>query len=60
MLQGMLPVLPTPFTEAGAVDPEAMAGIVDFALACGVDGVISNDPRIFDAVGEPLYDRCRQ
>ena len=40
MLQGMLPVLSTPFTEAGAVDPEAMAGIVDFALACGVDGVV--------------------
>lgn len=40
MLQGMLPVLPTPFTEAGAVDPEAMAGIVDFALASGVDGVV--------------------
>jgi hypothetical protein len=29
-------------------------------LACGVDGVISNDPRIFDTVGEPLYDPCRQ
>lgn len=40
MLQGMLPVLPTPFTEAGTVDPEAMAGIVDFALASGVDGVV--------------------
>lgn len=40
MLQGMLPVLPTPFIEAGAVDPEAMAGIVDFALASGVDGVV--------------------
>ncbi|RYE70669.1 MAG: dihydrodipicolinate synthase family protein, partial [Hyphomicrobiales bacterium] len=40
MLHGMLPVLPTPFTEAGSVDPEAMAGIVDFALASGVDGVV--------------------
>ena len=40
MLQGMLPVLPTPFTEVGTVDPEAMAGIVDFALAGGVDGVV--------------------
>ncbi|WID94848.1 dihydrodipicolinate synthase family protein [Bosea vestrisii] len=36
----MLPVLPTPFTEAGAVDPEAMAGIVDFAVSSGVDGVV--------------------
>lgn len=40
MLQGMLPVLPTPFTESGAVDPDAMAGIVDFAVASGVDGVV--------------------
>lgn len=40
MLQGMLPVLPTPFTEAGAIDPDVMAGIVDFALACSVDGVV--------------------
>jgi len=40
VLQGMLPVLPTPFTEAGAIDPDAMAGIVDFALASGVDGVV--------------------
>ncbi|CAN7614694.1 dihydrodipicolinate synthase family protein [Bosea sp. LjRoot90] len=36
----MLPVLPTPFTQTGAIDPDAMAGIVDFALACGVDGVV--------------------
>ena len=40
MLQGMLPVLPTPFTESGAVDPDAMAGIVDFAVASGVDGLV--------------------
>jgi len=40
VLQGMLPVLPTPFTDAGTVDPEAMAGIVDFAIASGVDGVV--------------------
>jgi len=40
VLQGMLPVLPTPFTESGAIDPDAMAGIVDFAVASGVDGVV--------------------
>lgn len=40
MLQGMLPVLPTPFTESGAIDDDAMVRIVDFALACGVDGVV--------------------
>jgi 4-hydroxy-tetrahydrodipicolinate synthase len=40
VLQGMLPVLPTPFTEAGSIDSVAMAGIVDFAIASGVDGVV--------------------
>jgi glycerophosphoryl diester phosphodiesterase len=42
---------------AWTVDDPAL---LERMLACGVDGVISNDPRIFDAVGEPLYDRCRQ
>ncbi|EHM01706.1 dihydrodipicolinate synthetase family protein [Acetobacteraceae bacterium AT-5844] len=40
MLQGILPVLPTPFTAEGAIDPGGMARIVDFALACGADGVV--------------------
>lgn len=40
MLQGILPVLPTPFAADGAVDGAAMARIVDFALAAGVDGVV--------------------
>ena len=40
MLQGILPVLPTPFTAAGAIDPAAMARITDFALGAGVDGVV--------------------
>ncbi len=40
MLQGILPVLPTPFTAAGAIDPPAMDRIVDFAVACGADGVV--------------------
>jgi glycerophosphoryl diester phosphodiesterase len=30
--------------------------LLDLVLATGVDGVISNDPRIFDARGEPRYD----
>jgi glycerophosphoryl diester phosphodiesterase len=30
--------------------------LLDRVLATGVDGVISNDPRIFDARGEPRYD----
>lgn len=40
MLKGILPVLPTPFTTEGAIDPAAMAAITDFALAAGVDGVV--------------------
>lgn len=37
-------------------DPQLLARV----LASGVDGVISNDPRIFAAAGEPLYDPCRR
>lgn len=40
MLKGILPVLPTPFTTTGAVDEAAMVRVVDFALACGVDGMV--------------------
>ena len=40
VLQGILPVLPTPFTQTGEVDASAMTRIVDFALDAGVSGVI--------------------
>ncbi|RDI51370.1 dihydrodipicolinate synthase family protein [Microvirga subterranea] len=40
MLQGIFPVLPTPFSTTGGVDPDAIDRIVDFALAAGVDGVV--------------------
>ena len=40
MLQGILPVLPTPFLPDGAIDRAGMDRIVDFALACGADGVV--------------------
>jgi 4-hydroxy-tetrahydrodipicolinate synthase len=40
VLQGILPVLPTPFLPNGAIDPAGMERIVDFALACGADGVV--------------------
>jgi 4-hydroxy-tetrahydrodipicolinate synthase len=40
MLKGIFPVLPTPFCDNGAIDEAAMARIVDFALASGVDGVV--------------------
>ena len=39
-LRGCLPVLCTPFDAAGAVDPAAFDAVIDFALACGVDGVV--------------------
>ena len=39
-LHGILPVLPTPFDEAGAVDRVGMAHLVRFALDAGVDGVV--------------------
>jgi 4-hydroxy-tetrahydrodipicolinate synthase len=40
MLQGILPVLTTPFTEDGQVDPAAMERLVRFALGAGADGVV--------------------
>jgi 4-hydroxy-tetrahydrodipicolinate synthase len=40
VLQGILPVLPTPFTPEGTIADEAMTRIVDFALRAGVDGVV--------------------
>ncbi len=40
MLQGILPVLPTPYQEDGAVDPAAMRALVEFAIDAGVQGVV--------------------
>ena len=40
MLSGILPVLPTPFSESAETAPEDLAQIVDFALRSGVDGVV--------------------
>ncbi len=39
-LHGVFPVLPTPFTEAGAVDEAAFLRLIDFAIEAGVDGVV--------------------
>ena len=39
-LSGVFPVLPTPFTPAGAVDPAALGPLVAFVAAAGVDGVV--------------------
>ncbi|MET0604835.1 MAG: dihydrodipicolinate synthase family protein [Beijerinckiaceae bacterium] len=39
-LSGVFPVLPTPFSSFGAVDPSALARLVDFAVEAGADGVV--------------------
>lgn len=39
-LNGILPVLPTPFTSDGRIDPGAMAGIATFAVEAGAAGVV--------------------
>ena len=38
-LHGVLPILPTPFTENGAVDEASMRRLIDFELEVGVHGV---------------------
>ncbi len=39
-LNGILPVLPTPFTEVGAADVAAMPALVRYAVDSGVSGVV--------------------
>ena len=39
-LRGCFPVLCTPFDADGAVDEQAFDKVVDFALGCGVQGVV--------------------
>lgn len=39
-LNGILPVLPTPFTHEDEVDTQAMVGLVGYALKVGVNGVV--------------------
>ncbi len=39
-LQGVFPVLPTPFTPQGDVDPAAMGPLVEFVVGSGADGVV--------------------
>lgn len=38
-LQGVFPILPTPFTDDGAVDEMSMRRLIDFELEVGVHGV---------------------
>ena len=39
-LSGIFPVLPTPFTGDGAIDPPALARLVAFVIEAGADGVV--------------------
>lgn len=39
-LSGVFPVLPTPFTKQGAIDPEALPRLVDFVVEAGADGLV--------------------
>ncbi|HJN30511.1 MAG TPA: dihydrodipicolinate synthase family protein, partial [Candidatus Latescibacteria bacterium] len=38
-LQGVLPILPTPFTDDGAVDEVSLRRLIDFEREVGVHGV---------------------
>jgi 2-keto-3-deoxy-L-arabinonate dehydratase len=38
-VSGLVPILATPFDEAGALDAASLDRLVDFQLWCGVDGV---------------------
>ena len=38
-LQGVFPILPTPFTDDGAVDDVSLRRLIDFELSVGVHGV---------------------
>lgn len=42
-LRGIYPVLPTPFDAQGKIIWRDLESIVDFAIACGVQGVTVND-----------------
>lgn len=39
-LSGAFPVLPTIFTDAGAIDEAGFVAVAEWAIACGADGVV--------------------
>lgn len=39
-LEGTFPVLPTPFTTVGEFDVNSFEQVIDYALSCGVDGIV--------------------
>lgn len=40
MLQGILPVLPTPFRRDGGIDPDGLCRVAEFAIASGASGIV--------------------
>ena len=40
MLEGILPVLPTPFHDDLSIDAAGMARVTDFAVSCGAHGLV--------------------
>jgi 2-keto-3-deoxy-L-arabinonate dehydratase len=38
-IHGVIPILPTPFTEQGEVDEVSFRNVIDAAIADGVDGL---------------------
>lgn len=60
-IQGVCPVLATPFDAAGAPDPDALARLVEFAIAAGADalvypGVASEVEQLTSAERDRLLD----
>ena len=53
-LNGVFPVLPTPFDEHGAPDEAALRRLVRYLLRCGVDGVTY--PGVASEVGQLAQD----
>lgn len=39
-INGAFPVLPTIFTDTGAIDEAGLCAVTDWAISCGVDGVV--------------------
>jgi len=61
-LEGVNPILPTPFLEGGAVDVASLERLIDLQVAAGVDGVAPEHARgnglwaHYLAGGSPLKD----
>lgn len=37
LLSGVVPIIPTPFTESEEIDEDALKRLIDFAVSCGVE-----------------------